>query len=177
MKKLFVLLLMSLLMVNCGVDESSVGESKSTGVVFEPEKSTAEKVVKYAVYTVAGVGVLVCVNSGLKAKCVRTVKDSFLPATHKVADTKLTGEALQKAKRIMKKAEEASETIAEGQTFRDYSNTFYGKIWKKIFAKKPAQQSVEEAGEAASDASKKGAQGTTDDAAETATEGAQSEAK
>lgn len=157
MKKLFVLLLMSLLVVNCGVDESSVGESKSTG---SETKSTAEKVGKYAVYTVAGIGAVVCITAGIKKPCLETIQQTFIPTAKKLDVEKAIEAGSKKAVKIKATADEAGEAVAEGTevTVRDYSKTFYGKLWKKIFG---SGKSVEEAGETATDGAK-AAQDSTD---------------
>lgn len=82
--KVFVLLLTSLLITNCGVEESSdesrvmsegsaVASASSYG---EDESALAKKVSKYVVYTVAGVAVVVCVASGLKKNCLEAIKET-----------------------------------------------------------------------------------------------------
>ena len=154
--KVFVLLLMSLLMVNCGIEEP-VGESSAN---YESETdSTAKKVAKYTVYTVAGVGVLLCVNAGLKKTCVKTVKGAFIPekVVKQVPFTEALEQGSKEATKIKKIAEDAGKEV-EVETVdvfvRDYSSTFYGKLWTKVKgvfkkSKKSGKEAAESSDEAA----------------------------
>ena len=146
--KILILLLMSLLVVNCGVEEPTVGESAS----YESEtESTLKKVGKYAAYTAAGVGVIVCVTAGLKDNCVRVVKKTFAGTAEKKAvkdlvekskgldPDKLT-KAHKKAQKIMDKVKDADDaakkaagdkkiTVERGE--RDFKESIFGVFSRK----------------------------------------------
>lgn len=179
MKKLFVLLLVSLLVVNCGVDESS--ESKE--YVGSETKSTAKKVGKYALYTVAGIGAVTCITVGLKDACLkpigRAVDRAFLGAKKMgsvdeaaQAGNKKAIEAQRATKEAIEKGEEVAEDTTKYMIGRDRSKTFYGSLKEKIFGSGKSAKEAGEAGEVADEGAK-----VAGDATETATEGAESGAK
>lgn len=143
--KILVLLLMSLLVVNCGVEEPTVGESAS----YESEtESTLKKVGKYAAYTAAGVGVIVCVTAGLKDNCVRVVKKTFAGTAEKKAVKDLVEEskgldpdkltkAHKKAQKIMDKVKDADDAAKKAAgdkeivEQRDFKESIFGVFSRK----------------------------------------------
>lgn len=180
--KIFVLLMMSLLMVNCGVEEPTVGESKSAGYESETT-STLKKVGKYAVYTVAGVGVAICITgTGLKKACTKVVGEALTgskstkPKTIKelVDEAATKGDSLtrdhKRAKKIMDKAADDEKVdvgkqvieVADGGK-RDYSETIWVKGINKVkgIFKKSGEAKVKgdggEAAETAADGAEAGA--------------------